>query len=228
MSDSFVTPWSVAHQALLSVGFCRQEYWSRLLFPSPGDLPNPGIGRWILYHWATREVSLTLKYYKWFVERNWFKKKKFQEIRSRVIHTKLGIPSKMQRHHPPGMEYNPQLSRVGLEVASLVYTILDETTELRSSNNDGTSLYPNSSSGAPLCFSATKSRWITKNSPFERVGQRERVAWKHMLSCFSRVQLFAILWTVAQQCPVTKGFSRQEYWSRLPCPSPTYTLPYVK
>ena len=124
MSDSFVTPWSVAHQALLSVGFYRQEYWSRLLFPSPGDLPNPGICRWILYHWVTRQVSLTLKYYKWFVERDWFKKKKFQEIRSRVTHTKLGIPSKMQRHHPPGMEYNPQLSRVGLEVASLVYTIL--------------------------------------------------------------------------------------------------------
>ena len=68
-------PWTVARQAPLSVGFCRQEYWSRLLFPSPGDLPNPGIGRWILYHWATREVSLTLKYYKWFVETDWFKKK---------------------------------------------------------------------------------------------------------------------------------------------------------
>ena len=134
-------------------------------------------------------MSLTLKYYKWFVETDWFKKKKFQKIRSRVTHTKLGIPSKMQRHCPPGMEYNPQLSRVGLGMASLVHTILEETTELRSSNNDGISLYPNSSSGAPLCFSATKSRWITKNLPFERVGQMERVAWKHMLSCFSRVQL---------------------------------------
>ena len=134
----------------------------------------------------------------------------------------------MQRHCPPRMQYNPQLSRVGLGMASLVHTILEETTELRSSNNDGISLYPNSSSGAPLCFSATKSRWITKNLPFERVGQMERVAWKHMLSCFSRVQLFVMLWTVAEQGPRTKGFSRQEYWSRLPCPSPTYTLPYVK
>ena len=140
----------------------------------------------------------------------------------------MGIPSKMQIHCPPGMEYNPQLSRVDLGVASPVYTILEETTELRSSNNDGTSFYPNSSSGAPLCFSATKSRWITKNSPFKRVGQMKRVAWKHMLSCFSHVQLFAVLWTVAQQSPLSKGFSRQEYWSGLPCPSPTYTLPYVK
>ena len=38
-----VTPWTVAHQAPLSTGFSRQEYWSRLPFPSPGDLPDPGI-----------------------------------------------------------------------------------------------------------------------------------------------------------------------------------------
>ena len=37
------TPWTVAHQASLSMGFSRQEYWSGLSFPSPGDLPNPGI-----------------------------------------------------------------------------------------------------------------------------------------------------------------------------------------
>ena len=39
----FATPWTVAHQAPQSVGFSRQEYWNRLPFPSPGDLPNPGI-----------------------------------------------------------------------------------------------------------------------------------------------------------------------------------------
>ena len=39
----FATPWTVAHQASLSMGFSRQEYWSGLPFPSPGDLPNPGI-----------------------------------------------------------------------------------------------------------------------------------------------------------------------------------------
>ena len=38
-----VTPWTVAHQAPLSIAFSRQEYWSRLPFPSPGNLPNPGI-----------------------------------------------------------------------------------------------------------------------------------------------------------------------------------------
>ena len=43
MSDFFVTPWPVARQAPPSMGFPRQEYWSGLPFPSPGDLSNPGI-----------------------------------------------------------------------------------------------------------------------------------------------------------------------------------------
>ena len=38
-----VTPWTIAYQASPSMGFSRQEYWSGLPFPSPGDLPNPGI-----------------------------------------------------------------------------------------------------------------------------------------------------------------------------------------
>ena len=43
MSNSFVTPWTVARQASLSMGLPRQESWSGQLFPSPGDLFDPGI-----------------------------------------------------------------------------------------------------------------------------------------------------------------------------------------
>ena len=39
----FATPWTVTYQAPQSMEFSRQEYWSGLPFPSPGDLPNPGI-----------------------------------------------------------------------------------------------------------------------------------------------------------------------------------------
>ena len=39
----FATPWTVAYKAPLSMEFSRQEYWSGLPFPSPGDLPDPGI-----------------------------------------------------------------------------------------------------------------------------------------------------------------------------------------
>ena len=37
------TPWTATRQAPLFMGFCRQEYWSGLPFPTPGDLPDPGI-----------------------------------------------------------------------------------------------------------------------------------------------------------------------------------------
>ena len=39
----FASPWTVAHQAALSMEFSRQEHWSGLPFPPPGDLPDPGI-----------------------------------------------------------------------------------------------------------------------------------------------------------------------------------------
>ena len=63
----FATPWTVAHQAPPSMGFSRQEYWSGLPCPSPGDLPNPGIepgsptlrGRRFNL-WATREAPSDL------------------------------------------------------------------------------------------------------------------------------------------------------------------------
>ena len=59
-------PLTVAHQVPLSMGFFRQEYWSGLPFPSPGDLPNPGIkpestvspalqmDSFLLIHWGSR------------------------------------------------------------------------------------------------------------------------------------------------------------------------------
>ena len=64
---TLATPWTVAHQASLSMGFSRQEYWSGLPFPCPSDLPSSGIeptthqpqtGRPILYHGAAREAHM--------------------------------------------------------------------------------------------------------------------------------------------------------------------------
>ena len=62
MFNSFVTPWTVAHQTLLFMGFSRQEYWGELPFPSPADLLDPGIKPLSLalvadpLHWATKEA----------------------------------------------------------------------------------------------------------------------------------------------------------------------------
>ena len=64
----FVTPWTIVHQDPLSMGFSRQEYWSGLLCPPPGDLPHPGIepvslmpsalAAWFFTTSATREAHL--------------------------------------------------------------------------------------------------------------------------------------------------------------------------
>ena len=43
MTNSFSTPWTAALQPPLSMEFSKQEYWSGLPFPTPGDLPNPGM-----------------------------------------------------------------------------------------------------------------------------------------------------------------------------------------
>ena len=59
--------WTVAHQAPLSMGFPRQEYWSVLPFPSPGDLPDPGIksaspalqaGYLLQHHWGSPQCDV--------------------------------------------------------------------------------------------------------------------------------------------------------------------------
>ena len=109
----FATPWTVAHQAPPSMGFSRQEYWSGLPFPSPGDLPNPGI-----------------------------------EPRSPTLQADA------LTSEPPGK---------------------------------------------------TKDK-----------GTKVKVKVKLL----SRVRLFETPWTVAHQAPPSMGFSKQEYWSGLPFPSP--------
>ena len=52
--------WTVAHQAPLSMGFSRQEYWSGLPIPTPGDLPDPGIqpASLCLLHWQMDSLPL--------------------------------------------------------------------------------------------------------------------------------------------------------------------------
>ena len=61
----FATPWTVAHQAPLSMKFFRQEYWSGLSFSSPGDLLDPGIEldcRQILYYLSHQGSPILISY----------------------------------------------------------------------------------------------------------------------------------------------------------------------
>ena len=61
VSDSLWLPWTVAHQAALSLGFSRQESWSGLPFPPPGDFPHPGIepASPCLLHWQVDSLPLS-------------------------------------------------------------------------------------------------------------------------------------------------------------------------
>ena len=53
----FATPWTIDHQAVLSMGFSRQEYRSGLPFPTPGIFPNQG-PTWVLLHWQAGSLPL--------------------------------------------------------------------------------------------------------------------------------------------------------------------------
>ena len=64
MSSSSAPPWTVAHQAPLFVGFPRQESWSRLSFPSSGDLPKPGTELMSLVSPALQVDSLPLSHWR--------------------------------------------------------------------------------------------------------------------------------------------------------------------
>ena len=57
-------------------------------------------------------------------------------------------------------------------------------------------------------------------SGLKRTGQAHSFCTECVLSHFSHIQLFATVWTVASQAPLSMGFPRQEYWSGLPCPPP--------
>ena len=123
----FATPWTVVYKAPLSMEFTRQEYWSGLSFPSPGDLPDPRI-----------------------------------EPRSPALCADA-LPSE-----PPGKP---------------IYA--DDPTLMAESEE-----------------------------------QLKSLLMKVKVTSLSRARLFATLWTVVYKVPLSMEFSRQEYWSGLPFPSP--------
>ena len=72
-----MTPWTVAHQAPLSMEFSRQEYWSGLPFPFPGDLPDSGVEpasptlqaeSLLMSHWGGPNIEITCLKLEWYVE----------------------------------------------------------------------------------------------------------------------------------------------------------------
>ena len=155
----FAGPWTVACQAPPSMGFSRQEYWSGLPFPSPGDLPDPGI-----------------------------------EAGSPASQADA-LPSK-----PP---------------AAAAAKSLQSCLTVRPHRRQPTRL----------------------PRPWDSPGKNTGVGRHFLLQCMkvkseSEVAqsclTLATLWTAAYQAPPSMGFSRQEYWSGVPLPSPLSHLSDVK
>ena len=175
-----MTPWTVARQTPVSIGFPRREYWSELPFPSPRDLLSLGI-----------------------------------EPRSPALQAD-SLPAE-----PPGSPYSC-LSE-WLKVAQSWQTLCDpmdytlhEILQARILKwvafpfSRGSS-QPRDQTGVSCIAGRFFTNWA--------VREAHTGAWSEVKS-LSRVRLFATPWTEAYQAPPSMGFSRQEYWSGLPFPSP--------
>ena len=142
--------------------FSRQEYWSGLPCPPPGNLPNPGI-----------------------------------EPRSPTLQTD-SLPVEL-----PGKVIIPAAAAAGAAAKSLqsCLTLCDHI--------DG------SPPGSPVpgILQARTLEWVA-------ISFSNAWKWKVKVKSLSRGPLFATLWTAAYQVPPPMGFSRQEYWSGVPLPSP--------
>ena len=104
-----MTPWSVTRQTPLSMGFSRQEYWSELPFPPPGDLPDPGIKPGLLHwrrlfffffnHWTTRGSPKGF-------HRQWH----FQNLVEKTVRLRLSLSWEPSAHLNP---YTDNFSHAG-------------------------------------------------------------------------------------------------------------------
>ena len=158
----FATRWTVARQAPLSMEFCRQEYWSGLPFPTPGDIPTQGLNPhlWCLLHWQAGsspacQCTLCIR--------------EALAAAAKSLQSCLTLCDPIDRS-PPG-------------------------------------------SPVPGIPQARTLEWVA-------ISFSNAWKWKVKVKSLSRVQLLATPWTTAYQAPLSMGFSRQEYWSGVPLPSP--------
>ena len=154
------TLWTVACQAPLSMGFSRQEYWSGLRFPSPGDLPEPGI----------KPGSPA------------------SQVDSLLLSHEGSLP-------------NPAAAAAAAKSLQSYPTLCDPI--------DGSP----PGSPVPEILQARTLEWVA-------ISFSNAWKWKNKVKSLSHVQLLATLWTAPHQAPPSMGFSRQEYWSGVPSPSP--------
>ena len=204
------TPWNPkgTHQVPLSMGFSRQEYWSGLPWPPPWDLPNPGIEPRYL---ALQEDSLPSEPSVLVVQSHPTLCNPIDYsppgssvhgiFQARILEwVAISFPE------PPGKpKYCSAAAAAAATVKSLQWclTLCDPT----DSSPPG--------SPVPGILQARTLEWVA-------ISFSNAWKWKVKVKSLSRVRLLATLWTAAHQAPPSMGYSRQEYWSGLPLPSPKY------
>ena len=149
----FATPWTVAYHAPPSMGFCKQEYWSGLPFPSLRILPTQGSNS------HCRQTVYRLS------------------------------------HHE-----HPAAAAKSLQSCPTPFDPVDGSPP---------------GSAIPGILQARTLEWVA--SSFSNAWK-----WKVKVKLFSHVPLLATPGTAAHQAPPSMGFSRQEYWSGVPLPSPKH------
>ena len=214
----FVTLWTIAnHQALLSMGFPKQESWSGLSCPLPGvldpgieltSLMSPALAGGFYTTSATREAYIYIYTYThicW--KRKWRPTPVFFPGKSHGWRNLAGCsPWGSQR---VGHDW---VTNTHTHARSYGWVVL---------------LYSRNQHHAVKQFSSNRKERIhhqIAHTVSDGVSWGEVSSLGHTGCCccllLSRVQLCATPWSVAPQAPLSMGFSRQEYWSGLPCPPP--------
>ena len=158
----FVTLWTVAHQAPLSLEFSWQKYWSVLPFPCPGDLPDTAIK-------PTSPESPTLA--------------------GRFFTTSPPVEA---------LWFSLSAAAKPLQSCSTLCDPIDSSPSV---------------SAVPGILQARVLEWVA-------ISFSNAWKWKVKGKLLCHVRLLATPWTAVYQAPPSMGFSRQEYWSGVPLPSP--------
>ena len=181
LSCSFATQWTVAHQASLSMGFPRQEHWSGLPFPSPGDLPDPGIEP------ASSELAgrffTTKPPGKWRNQPRHHMPQKFSTIVHFVWQLTLALPWESRRQRSLA-GYSPELqSRTQLKQLSTQHICSGHVIHMLTlSVHDLQILFGTRDTKVILgqsCQLLHPGRWGPQSYPFPSMPW-----WSHWISCF--------------------------------------------
>ena len=201
MSSAFRPSWSVVHQSPLSMGFSRQEYLSGLPFPLPWDLPHPEM--------ELKAPELAGEFFTTEPPGKPFHYVQKENLCNESKHDSQGSSQILEKTHEQLLQYNPVAiyAKIYPAAAAKLLQSCPTLCDPKDSRPPG--------SPVPGILQARTLEWIA-------ISFSNAWKWKVKVKSLSHVQLLATPWTTAYQAPPPMGFSRQEYWSGVPLPSPKF------